>query len=108
MHKFLRAIGLSKFDNRKKIQSLVEACVLDCSERYYTENGAGTMLAEYCKDFAPNIGIAVCGELDGTDRFRYDYYYPYVKAEKISTNEDISIERHAAKEFSQVFISHPF
>ena len=99
MHKFLRAIGFSQFDTRKKVQSLVKACVLDSTEKYFTENGDDTMLAEYCKDFSPNFGIAVCGELsDNNNKFSYDYYYPYLKADKISTYEDINIERHASKE----------
>ena len=99
MHNFLRAIGFSQFDTRKKVQSLVKACVLDSTEKYFTENGDDTMLAEYCKDFSPNFGIAVCGELsDNNNKFSYDYYYPYLKADKISTYEDINIERHASKE----------
>ena len=99
MHKFLRAIGFSQFDTRKKIQSLVRACVLDSTEKYFTENGDDTMLVEYCKDFSPNFGIAVCGELsDNSNRFSYDYYYPYLKADRISTYEDINIERHSSKE----------
>ena len=99
MHKFLRAIGFSQFDTRKKVQSLVRACVLDSTEKYFTENGDDTMLAEYCKDFSPKFGIAVCGELsDNSNKFSYDYYYPYLKADKVSTYEDINIERHASKE----------
>ena len=99
MHKFLRAIGFSQFDTRKKVQSLVKACVLDSTEKYFTENGDDTMLAEYCKDFSPNFGIAVCGELsDNNNKFSYDYYYPYLRADRISTYEDINIERHASKE----------
>lgn len=99
MHKFLRAIGFSQFDTRKKVQSLVKACVLDATEKNFTANGDDTMLAEYCKEFSPYFGIAVCGELsDDNHKFSYDYYYPYLKADKISTYEDINIERQAARE----------
>lgn len=99
MHKFLRAIGFSKFDTRKKVQSLIKACVLDSTEKRFTTNGEDTMLAEYRKDFSPYFGIAVCGELcDDSNKFTYDYYYPYVKSDKISSYEDISVERHTSKE----------
>ena len=99
MHKFLRAIGFSEFDTRKKVQSLVKACVLDATEKNFTANGDDTMLAEYCKEFSPYFGIAVCGELsEDNHKFSYDYYYPYLKADKISTYEDINIERQAARE----------
>lgn len=99
MHKFLRAIGFSEFDTRKKVQSLVKACVLDATDKNYTSNSDDTMLAEYCKDFSPYFGIAVCGELnDDSNKFTYDYYYPYLRADKVSTYEDINIERHAFRE----------
>ena len=99
MHKFLRAIGFSQFNTRKKVQSLVKACVLDATEKNFTVNGDDTMLAEYCKEFSPYFGIAVCGELsEDNHKFSYDYYYPYLKADKISTYEDINIERQAARE----------
>ena len=99
MHKYLRAIGFSQFDTRKKIQSLVKACVLDSTEKNITTNGEETMLAEYCKGFSPYFGISVCGELsDENNKFTYDYYYPYLKTSQISTYEDIHVERHASKE----------
>jgi len=103
LHKFLLAIGFSQFDTRKKIQSLVRASVLNSSEKVFTTNGDDTMLAEYCKDFSSynshRFGIAICGELSDDDsKFSYDYYYPYLRTNKISSCEDISIERHAGKE----------
>ena len=98
MHKYLRAIGLSQFDNRKKIQALIRACVLDSSCGSLTTNGEDTMLAVYSKDFADGLGLAICGELDENNSFTYDYYFPYLKSDVVSSTEDITIERHAAKE----------
>ncbi len=98
MHKYLRAVGFSQFNNRKQIQELIRACVIDANRRTLTTNGDDTMLAVYCKDFANGLGLAVCGELDENNSFTYDYYFPYLKGENISSSEDISIERHAAKE----------
>ena len=95
MHKYLRAIGFSQFNTRKKIQSLIKACILDSDYRNYTTNGEDTMLAEYRKEFLPNMGITVCGELDESNNFSYDYYYPYLKSETISSYEDMSIERYS-------------
>lgn len=98
MHKYLRAIGFSQFNNRKKIHGLVKACVLESSSRNLTTNGEDSMLAVYCKDFAPDMGLAICGEIDENNSFTYDYYYPYLKTDRISSAEDISIERQAARE----------
>lgn len=40
----------------------------------------------------------MCGEFDEDDTYSFDYYLPYLRSDLVSTAEDISIERHAAKE----------
>lgn len=96
MHKFLRAVGFSKLSSRIELQKLITYCIMNASSRSYTSNTDETMCAEFCKDFAPGIGIAVCGEFDEKENFTYDYYFPYVRGTNISSKEDISVERHAA------------
>ncbi len=106
MHKYMRAIGFSKLTDRKELQKLVTDVVVEGTHRRYTSNGDETLLAEFCKDFAVNtkngvrasIGVAVCGEFDSDDKFTYDYYFPYLKGTNISSEEDVSVERHAAQE----------
>ena len=98
LHKFMRAIGFSKLQDRKQLQALVTDVVVNADERKYTTKTDETSIAEFCKDFAENIGIAVCGEFDEDDKFTYDYYYPYLRGTGISSREDVSIERHAANE----------
>lgn len=94
----MRAIGFSKLSDRKELQKLLTDIVVDATDRSYTSNGEKTLLAEFSKDFAENIGIAVCGEFDEDDKFTYDYYYPYLKGNIVSSEEDVSVERHAAQE----------
>ncbi|MEY8267503.1 DUF3881 family protein [Lachnospiraceae bacterium 64-25] len=106
LHRYMRAIGFSKLTDRKDLQKLVTDVVVEGTERCYTSNGEQTLLAEFCKDFAvstrngmqASIGIAVCGEFDNDDKFTYDYYFPYLKGTGISSEEDVSVERHAAQE----------
>lgn len=98
MHRYLRAIGFSKLTDRKELQKLLTDIVVNGTDRAYTSNGENTLLAEFSKDFAEGMGIAVCGEFDVDDRFTYDYYYPYLRGNIISTQEDVSVERHAAQE----------
>lgn len=94
----MRAIGFSKLQDRKQLQALVTDVVVNADERKYTTKTDETSIAEFCKDFAENMGIAVCGEFDEDDKFTYDYYYPYLRGTGISSREDVSIERHAANE----------
>ena len=100
MHKYLRAIGFSKFENRKQLKALLTEVVVNSTSRAYTTGQDDIMLGEFCKDFAENMGIAVCGEFDeeNDDKFIYDYYYPYLRGTGITSTEDVSVERHAAKE----------
>ncbi len=102
----MRAIGFSKLKDRKELQKLVTDVVVEGTDRFYTSNGDETLLAEFCKDFTQSnknssgasIGVAVCGEFDNDDKFTYDYYFPYLRGTNISSEEDVSVERHAAQE----------
>lgn len=102
----MRSIGFSKITERKELQKLITNVILESTERSYTSNGEEELLAEFCRDFAQDneggtgtsIGIAVCGEFDSEDKFTYDYYFPYLRGTHISSEEDISVERHAAQE----------
>ncbi len=98
MHKFMRAIGFSEYIDRKKLKDLIRMIVSSSDERAYTLNDENVMLGEFCKNFAEDMGIAVCGEFDEEDKFVYEYYYPYLRGKGVTSYEDISVERHAAKE----------
>lgn len=98
MHKFMRAIGFSKLTDRREQQKLITDIIVNAARRSYTSNGEETILAEFCEDFAEDLGIAVCGEFDSEDKFTYDYFYPYLRGTGISSYEDVSVERHAEKE----------
>lgn len=104
MHKYMRSIGFSKITERKELQKLITSVILEGTERSYTSNGEEELLAEFCRDFSQDngtgasMGIAVCGEFDSEDKFTYDYYFPYLRGTHLSSEEDISVERHAAQE----------
>lgn len=98
MHKFLRAVGFSQYTEKKQVQKLIRDIIIHADERSYTTVGKKTLVAEFDRNFAEDIGIAVCGEFDEDDTYSFDYYLPYLRSDLVSTVEDISIERHAAKE----------
>ena len=98
MHKYMRAIGFSKLKKRSELQKIIVDSIVNADDRSYVSNEDDIILAEFCKDFAENIGIAVCGEFDSEDKFSFDYYYPYLRGTVISSEEDVSIERHAGTE----------
>lgn len=97
MHKYMRAIGFSSMTDRKKIKELLTEVVMNSDSRAYTLNNEDVMLGEFRKNFASNMGIAVCGEFDDEEKFIYDYYYPYLAGSGVTSYEDVSVERHASK-----------
>ena len=106
MHRYMRSIGFGKLTDRKELQKLLTDVIIEGTERSYTSNGKDMLLAEFRKDFTEviegstdnSIGIAVCGEFDNEDKFTYDYYFPYLRGNLVSSEEDVSVERHAAQE----------
>ncbi len=98
LHKYMRAIGFSQFESKRKLQELLTEVVINSDRRSITVNQENTLLGEFCKDFATDLGIAVCGEFDEEEKFTYEYYYPYLTGYGITSYEDVSVERHADKE----------
>ncbi len=96
MHKFLRAVGFSKIKDRKELTALITSSIQNAQRRSYVTNNENVILAEFARDYADAIGVAVCGEFDDEDKFIYEYYYPYLIPSAVSTEEDINVERHAA------------
>ncbi len=98
MHQYLRAIGFSNIKSREQLQKVLEKVVAEASDKVFIESDRNSVLVEYSKDFADFIGITVRGEFDTDNKFSYEFYYPYCKGIHISTEEEVSIERHAEKE----------
>lgn len=98
LHKFLRAVGFSEYKDRKQIHQLIKDIVLQADERSYISMSENSLFAEFDRNFADDIGIAVCGEFDEEDNYSYEYYYPYLRSRTVSSAEDVSVERHVSKE----------
>ncbi|MBE5830661.1 MAG: DUF3881 family protein [Butyrivibrio sp.] len=96
MHKFLRAVGFSKIKEKKELTALITNSIQLATRRSYVTTVEDGIVAVFERDFADDIGLAVCGEFDDDDKFIYEYYYPYLIPSGISTEEDLNVERHAA------------
>lgn len=97
MHKFLRAVGFSRVNKREELQQLISRTINESSEKSFTTFDNDVLLAEYTREFGPDMGIKVCGEMDSEDKFCYEYIYPYFKPSRISSREKSMIERHSDK-----------
>ena len=97
MHKFLRAIGFSGIKTREQLNALLKETVEKKTDMNVVLYDDDTCLGQYSRDFLPDIGLSVCGEIDDMERFSKDFYFPYIRGRQISSNESSYVERHAAQ-----------
>ena len=55
MHKYMRAIGFSKLESRKRLQELLAETIINADRRGITKNQENQILGEFCKDFAKGL-----------------------------------------------------
>ena len=97
MHKFLRAIGFSSLNDKKKLKEILTDAVMTSTDRGFTQLDENTKVAIMSKNISPSLGISVCGEFDEEGHFIYDYYFPYLRSYVKSIQEEISVEQHSSQ-----------
>lgn len=98
MHSYLRAVGFSSIKSRKAYEELIQNIATDADNRAYTSLNEESTLSVFSKEFAPGVGISICGQIDEDNNFYFEYAFPYVTGDHVSTTEDASIEKHIARE----------
>ncbi len=98
MHKYLRAIGFSQIQSRTQVQELISEIMKNAKIRKYTGLDHETVYSEYIEEYATDIGIIVRGNFESENVFIFDHYFPYLRSEKVTSHEDITVERHKDKE----------
>lgn len=96
MHKYLAAIGFKQLESKRHLKKLLQETVHLPNSRSVVMSKDKVSVAEFCKDFAEDLGICVCGELDD-GKLEMEYYFPYLKGKGITSYEDVSVERHCSK-----------
>lgn len=98
MHSYLRAIGFSNIKKKKDLDSLMNYILKNPDKKEMAEIEDGCLFTEIKKDFSKSVGINIRGEYNEDNEFSTSYYYPYFMGKGITTNEDVSVEKHAEKE----------
>ncbi|MFI3236418.1 MAG: DUF3881 family protein [Lachnospiraceae bacterium] len=96
MHKYMRAIGFSQLEERKQLKDILKDTIASSTNRDFVTI-EDKMLGEYSKSVSSSLGVAISGDFDENNKFIFDYYYPYIMSDQISSSEDVSVERHASK-----------
>ncbi len=98
MHKYLRAVGFSDIKTKKELDKILNDVIKNPTERQYVSTSDDTIAVEFRKEYADLLGISVCGTYSDEAEFEYEYYYPYIIGQNVSSAEEISIERHIEKD----------
>lgn len=98
MNKFFPAIGFSGPMTSVGVQHLVNEVLIAPKYRAYTTYGDDTLLAEFRENFGPGFGVSVVGEFDSNDQFRYEYCYPFMTSEDVTTEKKVEIEPRIREE----------
>ncbi len=94
MHKYFRAIGLSKPLNQLEQMNFVKDTVDHQTYRVYTtdpEEGE-ILTANFRMDFGSGYGISVYGEFDEDGEFSCERMEPYLYTGNLSSFEELSVE----------------
>lgn len=98
MHKFLRAAGFSMYQKKKNIKALLKCLAKDAEYTKCIQIDRDTTLYEVRSELAPDIGIAMFGEMNDNDELDIEYYYPYIRGTQVTSTAECSIQRHVEKE----------
>ena len=98
MHKYLRAIGFSQIKKRSELKKILNDVLKNPTERQYVSVEDDRIAVEFRREYADLIGIAVCGSYSEDAEYDYEYYFPYIIGQNVSSSEETVIERHIEKE----------
>lgn len=93
MHSYLRAIGFSKLTKESEVEKLLTD-VYDNFDHRDAVRDKDTAFVEMEKEYAPDLGIMLCGSMD-SEGFHRQYYFPYYKGSGITTSADVAVEKRA-------------
>ena len=96
MHKFLRAIGFSKYKKSDTVRPLLDYAVHSPTASSLVRDGS-EVFGHLSKSFGDRIGLRIYGEYEGGKEFRQEYFFPYADSNTISTTAPCVVERQSDK-----------
>ena len=94
MHRFLRSIGFTNAVSPEDQDSLLKDVLIRHDSRNVVETREGGHFVEFSREYAPDMGLTVCGEYDRDNLFRMEYYFPFFRGSKATTYNNVGIEQH--------------
>lgn len=107
MHKYLRAIGFSKYQKKRELEPLLEQVVRSATNSALLCEDAD-IFGHLSRAFGDRFGLRVYGEYARGEDFAVEYSFPYVDGEVVSTTVPCTVERHADKNSYGGMCEEPF
>ena len=98
MHSYLPAVGFHKIRKKSQLTGLIETVLSSPDSIQAVPGDEECCYVMMAKEVAEGAGIAVCGETDHTGKFEMEYYFPYLKGNIHSTDEECDVRRQIEKE----------
>ncbi|MDO4600903.1 MAG: DUF3881 family protein [Eubacteriales bacterium] len=98
MHSYLRAVGFSEIKKRRQMEEIIQDVIETYDEKNVVEDYEDGVFAELSKNYGCDCGITVCGQYDENNEFHVEYYFPFFRGTGITTDENVVVERHAARQ----------
>ena len=83
-------------DSRQEAK-FVRSAVKQCTDEGYILKNEVLKRGAAVVRVSSSAGLYIFGRYEGK-KFIYEYYYPFILGSKISSNDEITIERHVDKE----------
>ena len=96
MHSYLRAIGFSQYNTKRKVETLLKE-IIDNPSHKREISTIDENIVELKREFCEGMGIILHGTNNDTFDFDMDYYFPYLTGLYVQTNEEVIIEKHIAQ-----------
>lgn len=98
MHQYLKAIGFNNLNTKKELKEILNQVETNFTHQTIVSYQEDADYCEFQKEYGQNIGITICGELDGYENFDADYYFPYFEGSGITTCVEVLVEKRIEKE----------
>ncbi|MDR1766782.1 MAG: DUF3881 family protein [Lachnospiraceae bacterium] len=98
MHKFLRTVGFSRLKTSHDFARLLDTLMRDLSGIETLTLPDGSTIFQLRKEFAPGLGLMICGEYSENGLPVPEYYFPYLLSDDKTSDVDCSIQRHTERE----------
>ena len=80
------------------MKEIILDVIKNYDEKNVVEDHPDGVFAQFSRFYGNDCGITVCGQYDDDNRFHVEYYYPFFRGTGITTQEQVTVERHADKD----------